>query len=530
MTERELRKSFQDWIFRGSAYRMALSLIGFDRNTTAPAGGADYREKRAAFLGGELYAVLTDPAIEPVLKGMAELEGEREADLETCDSVCGAVGRMPLAEFSSSELRRMAALYYKEYRESQEVTKEVFVPWQEMLSRSFRLWREAKEKNDYAILSDYLQRVIDGARGIAMLRSGSLRTDGFLLYQEMLFHNEPGMTLEKYDAFFSLIRERLIPLIRRSAEQPPEDDTFLHESFDLEKQRAFSKILLRHLGFTPDWGVQGETEHPVTIWVASNDVRTTTHFRENDLTAAIFSTIHECGHAWYAHNVDPRYQGTALLENISAAMHESQSRLLENHIGRSEAFWEPLYPELQKLFPEALSEVSVNRFVRAINRAKPSLIRTQADELTYPVHILIRYELEKELFSGQLSAEELPAAWRAKYQEYLGAAPRDDREGVLQDMHWAGGYHGYFPSYALGSAIAAQIMHTMEKAVDVDGLLRASRVPEIMRWLGENVHRYGALYDTEEILRRATGEAFNPEYYVKYLEDKYGGPVTSPEK
>ena len=522
MTERELRKTFQDWIFRGSAYRMALSVIGYDRNTVAPKGGAEYREKRTAFLSGELFAGLTDPAIEPVLRGMAELEGDREADLESCDSVCGAVGRLPLAEFSSDELRRMAALCLREYDEAKAVPKEAFVFWQTTLSRAFRCWREAKEQNDYAILAPDLQRVIDGACGIAMLRLGADPDDPLGYYEEMLRKNEPGMTLEKYDAFFSLIRERIVPLVRHVSAEPQADDSFLHGHFDIERQRAFSKILLRHLGFTPDWGLQGETEHPVTIWIASDDVRTTTHFREEDLTAAIFSTIHECGHAWYAHNVDPRYEGTALLGSISAAMHESQSRLLENHIGRSEAFWEPLYPELRKLFPEALGEVSLKRFVAAINRAKPTLIRTQADELTYPVHILIRYELEKELFSRRLSAEDLPAAWREKYQEYLGLTPTDDREGVLQDMHWAGGYHAYFPAYALGSAIAAQIMHTMEEAIDVDGLLRAGRVPELMRWLRENVHRYGAFYYTEEILRHATGEAFDPKYYIQYLEEKYG--------
>ena len=416
----------------------------------------------------------------------------------------------------------MAALCLREYDEAKAIPKEAFVSWQALLSEAYRHWWEAKEQNDYAILAPDLQRVVEGAQEITRLRSGVSSDDPLALYEAMLAKNEPGMTLEKYDAFFALVRERLVPLIRQAASAPTADDSFLHGHFDLDKQRAFSKILLGHLGFTPDWGVQGETEHPVTIWVASNDVRTTTHFRENDLTAAIFSTIHECGHAWYAHNVDPRYESTALLGSISAAMHESQSRLLENHIGRSEAFWEPLYPRLQALFPDTLGDISLRRFLAAVNRTRPTLVRTQADELTYPVHILIRYELEKELFSGRLSADALPAAWRDKYRDYLGIEPADDRTGVLQDMHWAGGYHGYFPTYALGSAIAAQIMHKMQEEIDVDGLLRAGRVPEVMRWLREHVHRFGALYDTEEILRRSTGEAFDPTYYVQYLEEKFG--------
>ena len=519
MTERELRAHFQDWIFRGSAYRMALSVIGYDRNTAAPKGGAEYRERRTAFLSGELFRILKDPEIEPVLRKLSELPEEPGQE-----GAAGTDGKsLPMAGFSREELRRMAAHYYKEYKESKALPKERFVAFQESISLAFRRWGEAMAANDYALLEPHLQRVIDDAQAITRLRTGDASLKGLGLYEAMLERNEPGMTLEKYDAFFGLIRERLLPLIRKAGEKPAEDDGFLRGHFELEKQRAFSEILKAHLGFTPDWGVQGETEHPVTTWIASSDVRTTTHFRENDLTAAIFSTIHECGHAWYAHNVDARYEGTALQGGISAAMHESQSRLLENHLGRSEAFWEPLYPRLQALFPEALGEISRERFLRAVNRVKPSLIRMQADELTYPVHILIRYELEKDLFTGRLSAKDLPEAWREKYRAYLGVEPKDDRSGVLQDMHWAGGYHGYFPTYALGSAIAAQIMHRMREEIDVDGLLRAGRVCEIMSWLRENVQRYGALYETEEILRRATGEAFDPSYYVAYLEEKYGG-------
>lgn len=523
MTESELRKSFQDWVFRGSAYRMALSVIGYDRNTVAPRGGAEYREKRTAYLSGELFRILQDPEIEPVLQALSALPEAEESEARENGGAEGSeTGTPALADLSREELRRMAALYYKEYREARSLPKESFVAWQESLSLAFRRWGEAMEANDYAILKPHLQRVIDGAQEIAKLRAGDASLEGLRLYEAMLLRNEPGMTLSKYDAFFDLVRARLLPLIRRAASEEPARDAFLHGHFDLQKQRAFSEILKAQLGFTPDWGVQGETEHPVTSWIASNDVRTTTHFREDNLTAAIFSTIHECGHAWYAHNVDPRYEGTVLQGGISAAMHESQSRLLENHIGRSQAFWEPLYPELQALFPEKLGDVSLDRFMRAVNRAKPTLIRTQADELTYPVHILIRYELEKELFKGGLSATELPSAWREKYRSYLGIEPSDDRSGVLQDMHWAGGYHGYFPTYALGSAIAAQIMHRMREEIDVDGLLRAGRVPDVMAWLREHVHRFGALYDTEEVLRRATGEAFDPSYYVAYLEEKYG--------
>ena len=237
--------------------------------------------------------------------------------------------------------------------------------------------------------------------------------------------------------------------------------------------------------------------------------------------SAIFSTIHEYGHALYGLQVKEAYDGTALSSGIGCAMHESQSRFMENHIGRSKAFWEVNYPKLQKHFPTQLGQVSLDDFMRMINVSRPSFIRTEADELTYPIHILIRYELEKEIFNGNVDYDQLETMWNDKYEEYLGIRPQHAKEGILQDMHWGAANLGYFPTYALGSAYAAQFYHQMEQDMDVEDVLRKKDFAKISGWLKENIHQYGAFKDPQQILMDVTGEEFNPNYYISYLKEKY---------
>ena len=279
--------------------------------------------------------------------------------------------------------------------------------------------------------------------------------------------------------------------------------------------------LLDYLAYDKSWGYQNETEHPFTDWVCENDCRTTTKYLEDNMVSAIFSTIHECGHAWYEHNIDPKYDGMILSNGVSSGMHESQSRLCENYLGRSKAFWEANYDKLTECFPDLLGGVSLDDFIKAVNVSTPSLVRTEADELTYPMHILIRYEIEKGLFDGTISTEGLDKTWADKYEEYLGIRPEHARDGILQDVHWSDASFGYFPTYALGSAFAAQFMDSMRKDIDVDSYLREGRYAEIEGWLREHIHRYGCRYNADEIMLKATGKPFDVNYYLDYLEDKY---------
>lgn len=255
---------------------------------------------------------------------------------------------------------------------------------------------------------------------------------------------------------------------------------------------------------------------------AQRCVRITTHYYEELLTSAIFSSIHECGHALYEFGIADELSQTPAGGGASCGMHESQSRFFENMVGRSLSFWKPVYPKLQSLFPEQLKDVSCEKFVAAINKAVPSLVRTESDELTYCLHIMIRYELEKQLMDGSLAITDLPAAWDDLYEKYLGVRPANVAEGVLQDIHWSQGSIGYFPSYALGNAYGAQIAHRMAEDMDIDALLEQGNVSVITDWLHEHIHRFGAVYDARDLLMKVTGEDFNPKYYFEYLQRKFG--------
>jgi carboxypeptidase Taq len=300
------------------------------------------------------------------------------------------------------------------------------------------------------------------------------------------------------------------------------DDAILHQKYDVEKQKEFMNEVMSYLKVNEKETYLGESAHPFTIFFSTNEARMTTHYYEDIISSAILSTVHEYGHALYSLQVDSKYDNTIFKDGIGMAMHESQSRFLENYVGRSKAFWEVHYPALQAKFPEHLSDVTFDQFYEMLHVAKPGFIRTEADELTYPIHILIRYELEKEIFDGTVDYENLDKMWNDKYEEYLGIRPDKDSKGILQDMHWSAANLGYFPTYALGSAYAAQFYNTLNKQMDVEAILREGKFEVIRDWLKENIHQYGAYLDADEILLKATGETFNPDYYINYLKEKYG--------
>ena len=492
MTTEEKLKKYRDWIFRCSAYQMALAVIGIDKQTVAPPAGASYRDERSAYLAGELFSLETDPEIVSLL-------GELKDDPEV-----------------GAEDKRAIALYYKNAMDSVLIPKEEFVAFQKLCDESFDAWIQAKSKADYRIFEPYLKRVIEGKKRLYGYRKSEKS-----IYNQMLDDFEPGMTEEKYDAFFRSLKERLIPLIRKVKEKQQIQSDFLHQKFSVDEQKKFMQELLAYLHFDSSWGYQNESEHPFTSWTCENDCRTTTKYIENEPVNAILSTVHEVGHAYYEHNIDPKYDGMILSDGVSSGMHESQSRLCENYLGRSRAFWEYHYPRFQRHFPNELGNISLDEFYRAVNLSEPSFVRTEADELTYPLHIVIRYEIEKGLFNGTISTENLDQTWNAKYKEYLGLDVPNDRVGILQDVHWSDGSFGYFPTYALGTAFAAQFMHAMRKDLDVDSLLQNNRYDTIMQWLKEHVQHYGCLYDAGEIIKRATGEEFNVKYFLDYIEEKY---------
>ncbi len=474
------------------AYNTLVSTAYFDKDTIAPKKGNKKRNEVLSLMSGEIYS------------------------LETRKEYLDAVEELKKQDFGF-EMNREIYLRDKALQDITKFTKEETMAYTQALMNAQDSWIKAREHKDYRYFEKDLLKLIDLTKERLKKRNPDVDPYDLLLddYQE-------GMNSKKYDAFFNRIKEELIPLIKEvSARQEMVDDSFLHRYYPADKQRQFAKILIKYLHYDPSWGYMGETEHPYTSMICEDDIRITTRFIENDISAALFSIIHECGHAYYDHQVEKRYLDTMIHDGISMGVHESQSRFNENYIGKRRSFWVKLYPELVKIFPENLKDVSLDDFIRAINRSCPSFIRTEADELTYPIHILIRYEIEKGIFRGAIDLKDLSKIWNQKYKEYLGLDVSNDFEGILQDIHWSQAYFGYFPTYALGSAIGAQLVATMNKQIDVDGLLEKGKYPAIQKWLKEKIQRYGALYTYDDLLKIATGKKFDPDHYIKYLKNKF---------
>ena len=323
------------------------------------------------------------------------------------------------------------------------------------------------------------------------------------------------------DGFFAQLRAVIVPLVRAISEKKQPDTAFLQQSYPIERQKVFAKYLMDTIGLDPNRCTIAESEHPFTCGFNNADVRITTHYHEFQPTFAMYSTIHEGGHALYELNVEDAYNHTCLTGGASMGIHESQSRFYENIIGRSLEFVELIFPKMQEIFPEQLKGVTAWDLYRAVNKAEPSLVRTESDELTYAMHIMIRYEIEKQLISGSLEVRDVPAAWNALYKEYLGVDVPSDTLGCLQDSHWSGGSIGYFPSYALGSAYGAQMKHVMESQIGPVGeLIATGEIGTITAWLREHIHRFGCFKKPDAIFEDACGK-FDPKFFADYLTEKY---------
>ena len=490
MNKEEMIKKYKDYQDRVNAYGLLLNTAYFDKETIAPVKGNQYRNKMLNIMSGESYMIETNPEMIKLVDELSKID---------------------LGE----DLNRDVYLSKKALESISKFSKEEIMEFDLACSNSFDAWIDAKGKNDYRLFEEHLKKLID----LSKMRANR-RNDKVEPYNVMLDDFEEGMTIKKYDEFFDLVKRELIPLIKQVSEKHI-DDSFLYKYYPKEKQVLFNQELLKYINFDSSWGYMGVSEHPFTNGFSKYDVRITTSYDEHNIASNIFSVIHETGHAHYEHNVLEKYEGTNIKKCISSGMHESQSRFLENYIGKRKSFWLNLYPILQDLFKENLNDVSLDDFIRAINVSKPSLIRTEADELTYPIHILIRYEIEKGIFDGSVSCDNLNEVWNQKYKEYLGIDVESDTEGILQDIHWSSASFGYFPTYALGSAFGAQFIRQMEKDIDIDKSLEENKFGGIVDYLRDNIQFDGALHNFDYILNRATHESFNPSYYIDYLKNKY---------
>lgn len=474
------------------AFRCASSSLYLDSVTVAPSDTAQGRGVALGVLAGEQHKLMTDPAV-----------GEL---LDFLDAQSGELDQLQ---------RRQVEELTRSYRQLQRIPADEYMAYAQLTNKASDVWHKAKENNDFAAFQPLLEQLVDVNR-----RFASYYDPDKAPYDALLNEYERGVDSVYLDRFFAVVRERLVPVIHAIGDREQPDDSFLHRHYPVESQRRFSDYLMDVLGLDRAHCTIGETEHPFTLEFNNKDVRITTHYNEDNMASSMYSVIHEGGHARYELNIADEVQYTCLSGGVSMGVHESQSRFYENIIGRSRPFIQAVFPKLQEFFPQQLCDVTEEQFYRAVNKAQPSLIRIEADELTYCLHIMVRYEIEKQLIGGTLAVKDVPETWNRLYKEYLGVDVPDDKHGCLQDSHWSGGSFGYFPSYALGSAYGAQMLRNMEKEIDVWGPVSRGDLSGVSGWLKERVHQFGGLLTPAEVVQNACG-SFDPTVYTDYLANKY---------
>ena len=442
MNKEELLEFYNEYCNKCNAYRLALSTMEFDYLTIAPINGSEYRIKMMSLLSGELFEYQTDP------KNIEKLR---------------LLGDMDLGELMNKEMK----LVLKNVNKTALLPKEFFIKMNQTFASSEVAWRKAKEAKDYSLFKDHLKNNVE-----VMKQAYTYYGHENDLYDAMLDDYETGMNMVKYDEFFDTIKERLVPFVKKLLDSGKViDESPLNQHFDAHNQEKLMYILLDYMGYDPKESYMCTTEHPFTSKFSAHDCRITVNYHEDHIASAIFACIHEYGHCIDGLGTHEKYEGLELSRAGTAGMGESQSRFLENYIGKRRAYWVNNYPKLQELYPDQLNDLLLDDFMKIINVSKPSLIRIEADELTYPLHILIRYELEKQMFNNEIDYDHLDELWADKYEEYLGVRPQNASEGILQDIHWANAYFGYFPTYAVGSAFSAQFFKTLMEDIDVDALV-----------------------------------------------------------
>jgi carboxypeptidase Taq len=477
-----------------SAYGHAMALIYYDGATTAPKGTAQNRAHTLAILSEETYKLSTSDETVSVLEF---LDGHKD-------------------ELSEKDARAVFVAL-KDIKEMKKIPMDEYIAFEELMVEADDVWHRAKETSDFELFRPVLEKIFATTIKFAGYCAPEMHP-----YNYCLNKYEEGLTMDKCDEFFGTLRARIVPLIKKISEAKQVDDSCIKGDFDELSQEKFSYELMKTMGIDLDHCGLGTTEHPFTTSIGSHhDVRITTNYDRSNLSSSMFSVIHEGGHALYDMNSADDLAYTLLDGGVSMGIHESQSRFYENILGRSEEFIKYIFPKMQECFPNQLNDVTADDVYKAINLVTPSLIRTEADEVTYCLHVMIRYELEKRIVGGELEVKDLPAEWNRLYKEYLGVDVPDDKRGVLQDSHWSGGGIGYFPSYALGSAYGAHLLHKMKETVDVEACLTEGNFAPINNWNREHIWKYGCLKNPNVLLREALGEEFDPTYYTDYLEKKY---------
>jgi len=467
------------------------SLLAWDQETKMPPLGAPARAEQVATLAGKQHELATAPELGALLDGLRPFEESHEPE-----------------SFEASVVRVARRDYEKERRVPNGLRTELTRAG----SLGYVAWLEARAADDYEILRPHIERRLELTRQYV-----SCFEPYDDPYDVLLDDHEPGMRTDEVAAVFARLKEELVPLV---AGIEPVDDSCLQGEFPPDRQRRFSLEVLTRWGMDDQAWRLDDTVHPFASSISGSDIRLTARFDLDNLTG-LLSCLHEFGHGVYERQIDERYSRTPLEHGASSAFHESQSRLWENVVGRRLSTWRFLYPRLQDTFPERFADVSLEDFHRALNRIAPSLRRVDADEVTYPLHVILRFELERAMLTGDVTPADLPEAFAAKLREYLGVEPTTDLDGVLQDVHWSDSNFGYFPTYALGNVVAVQLWDRATSDLgDLDEAFERGEFGSLREWLGEHVHRWGRVFEPAELLERIVGERLAPEPYLAYLRAK----------
>jgi len=476
----------------------AAAVLGWDQATYMPSGGAEARGRQMATLAKLAQEKFIDLAVGKLLDDLQPYEES-----------------LPYDSDDASLIR----VTRRDYERAIKIPPEFVGRFSAHSSESYQAWTEARPANDFARLRPLLEKTLDLSREMANFFPGYEH-----IADPLIDFADYGMKAASVRALFAELREKTVPIVQAITAQAPADDSCLKRNYPEAGQFAFSELTIKRLGYDYTRGRMDKTHHPFTTGFSIGDVRITTRVQENWLGDCLFSAIHEAGHAMYEQGVDKAYEGTPLAGGASAGVHESQSRLWENVVGRSRGFWEYFYPELQKTFPEQLKDVSLETFHRAVNKVERSLIRTDADEVTYNLHVMLRFDFELEMLEGKLAVKDLPEAWHEHFQADFGLRAPDDRDGVLQDVHWfAGLIGGVFQGYTLGNVLGAQFYAAaLEAHPEIPDDMRQGKFDTLHRWLIENIYRHGRKYTAEELVQRVTGGPISIAPYIQYLHSKYG--------
>lgn len=473
--------------------QFAAAVLNWDQETYMPQKGAEFRAQQLSTLAGIAHELATD-------KELGNLLGTLSTD----------------SSLSEKEKRNIKQSL-KNYSDNKKYTTAFVQELSRTISETFQSWQKAKAENNFSLYAPYLEKLVK-------LKREETKLLGFKAhpYDALLDQYEPGAKTADLETLFSDVRNQLVVFVKKISDKPQNPDAFMFLHYDKNKQWDLGVDLLKQMGYDFESGRQDMSSHPFTTNFSSQDVRVTTRTNENDLNEMIWSCIHEGGHALYEQGLPVSEYGLPSGEYISLGIHESQSRLWENNVGRSLAYWKANFLKLQTLFPENLKSIGFEDFYKAINIVKPSLIRTSADELTYHFHVLIRFEIEKALIEGSIEVTDLPAYWNKKYKEYLGIDVPNDTQGVLQDIHWSHGSFGYFPTYSLGSFYAAQFFAQAKKEIfGLEKEIEMGNMSPLLNWLREKVHKHGKFYTAEELCISVTGEKLNFKYFMEYATAKY---------